>query len=61
MLEQKQFENSWEVEKRNPSVEQVEPFLEKVVQKSVALAKTFLTKQNEINQKVGTKLLQILL
>ena len=29
MLEQKQFENSWEVEKRNSSVEQEEPFLEK--------------------------------
>ena len=43
MLEQKQFENSWEVEK-TPSVEQEEPFLEKVVQKSVALAKTFLTR-----------------
>ena len=44
MLEQEQFENSWEVEKRNPSVEQEEPFLEKVVQKSVALAKTILTR-----------------
>ena len=44
MLEQKQFKNSWEVEKRNPSVEQEEPFLEKVIQKSVALAKTFLTR-----------------
>ena len=32
MLKQKQFENSWEVEKRNPCVEQEEPFLEKVVQ-----------------------------
>ena len=31
MLEQKQFENSWEVEKRNPSVEQEEPFLERIV------------------------------
>ena len=30
MLEKEQFENSWEVEKRNPSVEQEEPFLEKV-------------------------------
>ena len=40
----KNFENSWEVEKRNPSVEQEEPFLERVVQKSVALAKTFLTR-----------------
>ena len=29
MLEQKQFENIWEVEKRNPSIEQEEPFLEK--------------------------------
>ena len=44
MLEQEQLENSWEVEKRNPSVEQEEPFLEKIVQKSVALAKTFLTR-----------------
>ena len=44
MLEQKQFENSWEMEKRNPSVEQEEPFLEKIVQKSVALPKTFLTR-----------------
>ena len=35
MLEQKQFENSWEVEKRNPSVEQEEPFLKRVIQKSV--------------------------
>ena len=44
MLEQKQFEKRWEVEKRNSSVEQEEPFLEKVVEKSVALAKTFLTR-----------------
>ena len=29
MLEQNQFENSWEVEKRNPSVGLEEPFLEK--------------------------------
>ena len=43
MSERKLFENSWEVETGNLSVEQVEPFLEKVVQKSVALAKTFLT------------------
>ena len=35
---------SWEVEKRNPSVEQEEPFPKRVVQKSVALAKTFLTR-----------------
>ena len=40
----KQFENSWEVEKTNPSVELEEPFLEKVVQKPVVLAKTFWTK-----------------
>ena len=35
----------WEVEKRNLSVDQVEPdpFLKKVDQKTVALAKTFLT------------------
>ena len=32
-MEQKQFENNCEVEKRNPSVEQEEPFLEKVVHK----------------------------
>ena len=32
VLEQKQFENSWEVEKINQSVEQEAPFLEKVVQ-----------------------------
>ena len=38
ILEQKQFKNSWEVEKRYPSVEQEEPFLEGVVQKAVALA-----------------------
>ena len=44
MLEQKQFEKSWVVEKRNTSVEQEEPFLGEVVQKSVALAKTFLTR-----------------
>ena len=42
----KQFGNNWEVEKRNLSVEQLEPdpFLEKVDRKTVALAKTFLTK-----------------
>ena len=39
----KKFENSWEAEKRNLSVEQEEPFPKRVVQKSVALAKTFLT------------------
>ena len=44
MLEQKQLENSWEVEKTNPSVEQEEPFLGKNFQKSVALANTFLTR-----------------
>ena len=45
MWEQKQFGNNWEVEKRNLSVEPLEPdsFLEKVDQKTVALAKTFLT------------------
>ena len=32
------------VEKRNPSVEQEVPFPKRVVQKSVALAKTFLTR-----------------
>ena len=41
MLAQKQFENSREVEKRNTTVEQEESFLEKVVRKPVALAKTF--------------------
>ena len=46
-MEQKQFKNSWEVEKRNSSVELEEPNLEKVVRKPVPLAKTFLTKQNE--------------
>ena len=50
MLEQKQLENSWEVEKRNPSVELEKPYLEKVVRKSVALAKTILTKKMCINQ-----------
>ena len=45
MWEQKQFGNNWDVEKRNLSVEQIEPdpFLEKVYRKTVALAKTFLT------------------
>ena len=45
MWEQKQFGNNWEVEKRNLSVELLEPdpFLEKVDRKTVALAKTFLT------------------
>ena len=37
----KTVRNSWEVEKRNPSVEQDEPFPKRLVQKSVALAKTF--------------------
>ena len=45
LLEPKQFEKSWVVEKkRNTSVEQEELFLEEVVQKSFALAKTFLTR-----------------
>ena len=39
----KQFENNWEVEKRNTSVGQEEPILEKVDRKTVALAKKFLT------------------
>ena len=43
MLKQKQFENSWEVQKRNPSVELDEPFLQKVGRKTLALAKTLLT------------------
>ena len=42
MMEQKQFENSWKMQKRNPSIEQEEPFLEKVVQNPVPLAKKFL-------------------
>ena len=43
-LGQKQFGNNWEVEKRNLSVELVEPdpFLGKIDQKTVALAKIFL-------------------
>ena len=41
MWVQKQFGNNWEVEKRDLSVD---PFLEKVDRKTVALAKTFLTK-----------------
>ena len=36
-----------EGEKRNPSVVLEAPFLKKVVRKPIALAKTFLTKQNE--------------
>ena len=39
--EQKQFGNNWEVEKRNSSVE-LDPFLEKVDRKPVALAMKFL-------------------
>ena len=50
LLKKKQFENTWEVEKRNPCVEQGEPFFEKVVRKSVALAKTRLTKKMSANQ-----------
>ena len=45
MLELKQFENSWGVERRNSSLEVEEPFLEKLVRKSVALATILLTKQ----------------
>ena len=41
MWEQKQFGNNMEVEKRNTSVGQEEPFLEKEDRKTVALAKTF--------------------
>ena len=46
MWEQKQFGNNWEVEKRDLSVEVLEPdpFLEKIDRKRVALAKTLLTK-----------------
>ena len=43
MWVQKQFGNNWDVEKRNLSVEQEEPFLAKVDQRAVALAETFLT------------------
>ena len=45
----KQFENNWEVEKRKPNGELVEPdpFLEKVSQKTLALAKTFLKKNED--------------
>ena len=41
----KEIGNNWEMEKRNLTVELVEPdaILEKVDQKTVALAKTFLT------------------
>ena len=46
MWEQKQFRNNWGVEKRNPSVE-ADPFLERVDRKPIALAKTFLTIENE--------------
>ena len=49
MLEQKQFKNIWEVEK-NPSIELVEAFLDKVDQKSVASAKIILTKKMSTNQ-----------
>ena len=41
MLEQKHFKDNSEAEKRNPSAELVEPFLEKADQKIVALAKLF--------------------
>ena len=47
MLEQKQFENSWEVKKRHPSVKQEEPFLEKVVQKNSRSRKDIFDKINE--------------
>ena len=43
MRVQKQFGNNSDVEKRNLSVEQEEPFLAKVDQRAVALAETFLT------------------
>ena len=49
MLEQKKFETRWEEEKRNPSVEQEEPLLKKVVQNS--LARAFLTRINECKSK----------
>ena len=52
MWEQKQFGNNWEVGK-NKRVELVEldPFLEKVDRKTVALANTFLTIKNECKPK----------
>ena len=40
MLEQKQFEKSWKMDKRNTSVEQEEHFLEEVVRKPVTLGNT---------------------
>ena len=40
MLEQKQLKISWEVENRNPSVELVDFFLEKVDRKSVVFGRT---------------------
>ena len=45
MWEQKQFGDNWEMEKRDPSVELVEPdpFFKNVDRKTVALAKIFLT------------------
>ena len=53
MWEQKQFGNNWEVEKRNTSVELVEPdpFLVKVNRKTVALAKSILTIYNVCKSK----------
>ena len=46
-MEQKQFKNSSEMEKRNRSVQLVEQFLKEVDQKPIALAKTFLTNYTE--------------
>ena len=52
MWEQKQFGNNWEVEKRNLSVELLEPdpILDKVYRKTVALAKIFFIYKLSVNQ-----------
>ena len=44
MLEQKEFENSWEVEQRNISVELVERFLEKIKSKASCSRKDIFDK-----------------
>ena len=53
MWKQKQFGKKLKVEKISTSVELVEPdsFLSKLDQKTVALAKMFLTKYNECDPK----------
>ena len=52
MWGKKQFGNNWEVEKRNTSVERVEPdpFLEKMDKKTVALTKTISTKKMSLTK-----------